>query len=83
MTICCHLSREATPGDRGRGLGAAVPDAIGATVALYERMFALDMDLSQEEVHGVGRRVGEVLARVRPESLDEICGIARGAGHPE
>lgn len=83
MLICRHISREATPGDRGRGLGAAVPDAIAATVALYERMFALDMDLSRDEIHGVGRRVGEVLARVRPESLDEICGIALGAGHPE
>lgn len=83
MPISRHISRESSPADRGRGLGGAKRDEIGVTVAFYERMFALDMGMGREETRAAGRRVGEALARVRPQALEEICGIARGAGLPE
>jgi isopenicillin-N N-acyltransferase-like protein len=78
-----HVSRERTPGDRGRGLGAALPERVARTIAIYERMFTLDMELTRAEVRALGRRVGEALARLRPQGLEEICGIAHGAGQPE
>ncbi len=77
-----HRSAEATPGDRGTAMGRACPDAVAATLRVYQRMFAEDMGLGVADVARLGREVGERLSRFRPALVDEIEGIARGAEQP-
>jgi isopenicillin-N N-acyltransferase-like protein len=78
-----HRSSEATPGDRGRGLGRAQRDAIANTAAVYVRLFSEDVGLEMDEVLRRGHRVAEQLQAVRPDLVEEIAGIAAGASQPE
>jgi isopenicillin-N N-acyltransferase-like protein len=78
-----HRSRERTPGDRGLELGRAQREPIANTVSVYLRLFSEDVGLSRDTVMSRGQAVGERLARVRPDLVEELAGIAAGAGHPE
>ncbi len=66
------MSREPRPGDRGRGFGRALADQVAATVATYRRLLRSVADL-----RAAGDEVG---ARLDPELVTELEGIAAGAG---
>jgi isopenicillin-N N-acyltransferase like protein len=70
MALPHHVSREASPADRGRAFGAAHADAIACSVRTYRRL--LDgIDL---------RAAGDEVARwLEPHHVDELHGIAAGA----
>ena len=70
----------ARPGDRGRGFGAAQTAAVAVTVAGYRRLLSEAADLSQADLLRAGETVGERLANHSPRLVDELEGIAAGAG---
>ena len=78
-----HESRQADPAARGLGLGRRHRDAVGATVAAYERLFGAVCGLGRAQVGALGRQVGDGLAEALPEAVAEIAGIAQGAGVAE
>jgi isopenicillin-N N-acyltransferase-like protein len=73
-----HVSRETRPADRGRAFGRRRAEAVGLTVATYRRLFAEAAGLGRDEVLRLGERVGDGIAA---ELVEEIEGIAAGAGH--
>ena len=79
MSIPAHHSTEATPGDRGRGLGAAQADRIAAIADVYLRLFRLK-GLDQGDVLGFGAEALDRIGVFSPELYDEIAGIAAGSG---
>jgi isopenicillin-N N-acyltransferase-like protein len=83
LTLARHHSREASPGERGLQLGRAQREPIANTVSVYLRLFAEDRGLSRDDVEAAGAEVGERLETVRPDLVEEIAGIAAGAGQPE
>ncbi|MDA0184363.1 C45 family peptidase [Solirubrobacter phytolaccae] len=72
-----HSSREREPGDRGRGFGRAQAAAVGVTVTTYRRLLREAADLSRQDILRAGETVG---ARLDPELVDELEGIAVGSG---
>ena len=58
-------------------------DRIRCALAVYARMFAEDVGLGEDEVRAAGEAVGNTVGAWRPALVDEICGIAHGAGRPE
>jgi isopenicillin-N N-acyltransferase-like protein len=78
--LAFHRSREPTPGERGLALGRAQAGAIANTVAVYTRLFAEDVGLDAGEVERLGQEVGSRLREPRPDLVEEIEGIAEGAG---
>jgi isopenicillin-N N-acyltransferase-like protein len=72
-----HVSRERRPGDRGRGLGAAHADAVALTVTVYRRLLREAAGVGRGELRRAGETVG---ARLEPDQVDELDGIAAGAG---
>lgn len=56
---------------------------IEQALAVYARMFSEDVGLGEAEVRAAGESIGALVAGWRPAFVDEICGIARGAGKPE
>jgi len=78
-----HRSPESDPGTRGYSLGRAQSKAIANTVAVYERMFSEDMGLARADVLSRGGEVAERVGAVRPDLVEEMSGIAAGAGQPE
>jgi isopenicillin-N N-acyltransferase-like protein len=81
--LTVHRSPEADPGSRGFALGQAAAAAIANTVAVYSRMFSEDMGLAGDDVLRHGAAIAERVALVRPDLVDEMSGIAAGAGHPD
>src|ERR1041385_6346842 len=79
VSIPAHHSTEATPGDRGRGLGAAQADRIAATADVYLRLFRLK-GLEQGEVLEFGAQALDRIGAFSPELSDETAGIAAGSG---
>jgi isopenicillin-N N-acyltransferase like protein len=79
MSIPAHHSTESTPGDRGRGLGAAQADRIAATADIYLRLFRLK-GLDEGQVLEFGARALDRIGDFSPELSDEIAGIAAGSG---
>jgi isopenicillin-N N-acyltransferase like protein len=78
-----HRSTESTPGDRGRALGRAHGEPIANTVAFYRRVFREDVGLGEDDVRARGEAVGAAVGAVRPDLVEEVAGIAAGAGQPE
>jgi isopenicillin-N N-acyltransferase like protein len=73
-----HRSTEPDPGGRGRAFGLAHAGAVANTVGVYRRMLALgDGDLA-----AAGRTVGDRVAARWPDLVEELEGIASGAGQP-
>jgi isopenicillin-N N-acyltransferase-like protein len=83
VSVPCHRSAEASPAERGHAFGRAMAEEISVTLAVYGRMFHEDAGLSPADVTRLGEEVGARLASYRPALLDEIVGIAAGAGQPE
>jgi isopenicillin-N N-acyltransferase-like protein len=83
VPLLAHVSTEASPADRGRAFGLAHEQAVESTVAAYRRLFAETCDLGGIDVARFGARVAETLAERCPHVLDEILGLAAGAGVPE
>ena len=79
MSIPAHHSTESTPGDRGRGLGAAQADRIAATADVYLRLFRLK-GLEEGQVLEFGAEALDRIGDFSPELGDEIAGIAAGSG---
>ncbi len=79
MSIPAHHSTESTPGDRGRGLGAAQADRIAATADVYLRLFRLK-GLQEGQVLEFGAEALDRIGEFSPELGDEIAGIAAGSG---
>lgn len=82
MSLHTHVSTERRPADRGLALGRAQRHAIANTVSFYARLFAESSGEPPERVLDRGREVGERLSAVRPDLVEEIAGIAAGAGQP-
>ena len=79
MSIPAHHSTESTPGDRGRGLGAAQADRIAATADVYLRLFNLK-GLEEGQVLEFGAEALDRIGDFSPDLSDEIAGIAAGSG---
>jgi isopenicillin-N N-acyltransferase-like protein len=81
VTLHRHFSAEPTPGDRGRGLGAAQRDRIVHSTGVYARLFALN-GLGDSDVAALGAHALTRIGEFAPELGTEIEGIAAGAGLP-
>jgi isopenicillin-N N-acyltransferase like protein len=79
VTLHRHFSAEATPGDRGRALGTAQRDRIGASVEVYARLYALN-GLGETDVAALGAQALDRIGAFAPELGTEIEGIAAGSG---
>lgn len=79
MTIDRHLSTEASPGDRGRGLGLAQRDRIGLVTGVYSRLYALN-GLGPTDVARFGLQAIDRISAFAPDLGTEIEGIAAGSG---
>jgi isopenicillin-N N-acyltransferase like protein len=79
VSIPAHHSTESTPGDRGRGLGAAQADRIAATADIYLRLFRRK-GLEEGQVLEFGAEALDRIGDFSPELGDEIAGIAAGSG---
>jgi isopenicillin-N N-acyltransferase-like protein len=75
-----HRSAEATSGERGLALGRAQREPVANTVAVYTRLFSEDVGLGDADVVRLGEEVAQRLAELRADLVDEIEGIAMGAG---
>ncbi len=80
MSIPRHTSSEASPGDRGAGLGRAQADRIGRVCEVYGRLFESAAGLGHHDVNRLGGQALEQIAAWAPALADEIEGIAAGAG---
>ena len=70
------MARDRSAADRGHGFGRAHVDAVATTVETYRRLlWETAGDLAPH-----GERVAAVVGRRWPELLDEVEGIATGAG---
>jgi isopenicillin-N N-acyltransferase like protein len=80
VSIPHHHSTEATPGDRGRGLGAAQADRIASNAEIYLRLFNVTAGITEAEVLAFGADALVRIAEHAPDLADEIAGIASGSG---
>src|SRR5690242_9452971 len=80
MDVPVHHSTEATPRDRGYGLGVAQTERIAAVVDIYERLFQHTAQISPDEIRRLGASAMEVIQGWAPELGEEIEGIASGSG---
>jgi isopenicillin-N N-acyltransferase-like protein len=80
--IAHHVAREATPADRGRGLGERFASEIAANLAVYDALFERAAGIGRDEARRLGGRALERVAAWSPSLADEIEGIAAGAGQP-
>jgi len=74
-----HLSQERSAGDRGRALGRAQQARIESNLEIYGRLFAAG-GLDSAGVRRLGEQALEQTAGWAPGLLDEMEGIAEGAG---
>lgn len=72
-----HVSRERTPGDRGRGFGRARATEVRANVTTYRRLLREAAGFAHADLLAAGEVVG---GRLDGALLDELDGIAVGAG---
>ena len=82
MSLRAHRSDAERPGDRGRELGLAHPAAVANTVAFYRRLLQEVTGAGEEDLARAGERVGDGLAHRWPDLVEELEGIALGAGQP-
>ena len=75
MTFPVHRSSERSPRERGEAFGRAQAAPVATTLAIYRRMF--------EETHGIDAREAGAAVRLPDAALEEIAGIAHGAGQDE
>lgn len=78
--LASHVSEQAKPFDRGFAFGRRNGVAVRSTLVAYERMFEATRGIEAAQVRALGRGVGDALQSTLPEIVDEIAGIAAGAG---
>lgn len=83
MSVPLHVSREAGPGERGRAFGRANAEAVAHAVGRYRVLFRAVAGLGDEEVRALALAAGETVAARHPELIEEMAGIAAGAGVDE
>jgi isopenicillin-N N-acyltransferase-like protein len=78
-----HIRVHGAPRERGRQLGTIARERVHASVELYRRVFAhsAGWDWPQVTAHAAGYRAP--IAAAHPRYLEEIAGIAEGAGLAE
>lgn len=77
--LTTHVSREPDAGSRGLAFGRANAAAVGRTVERYRRIFSELLGLDDAGIRAAGERVSTALTG-HPGLVDEITGIAEGAG---
>ncbi|HYV15099.1 MAG TPA: C45 family peptidase [Conexibacter sp.] len=82
MAFAAHASTEPDPGARGHAFGVAMAVPVAGTVRTYRRLFAAISGLGVADVRQLGEQVGASLT-AWPELVEEIAGIAAGAGQDE
>jgi len=75
-----ELTVEGAPFERGRQYGAAVAPLVRHSIASYARLFATRRGLDWAASQAEARRYLPLLAEVAPDLLEEMRGIAAGAG---
>ncbi len=80
LTLPHHVSRELSPGARGRSFGLARGREIANTVATYQRMLDELHGLSGHRLASLGEAVGREVTSRWPELGEEVDGMAAGAG---
>jgi len=78
--IARHVSRPASPAERGREFGAAQAGLVAHTLARYRELFHAAHGLEPGQIAELGARVEASLREDWPGLADEIAGIAAGAG---
>ncbi len=68
------------PFERGRQYGAATAAQVRHSIASYARLFAYRRGLDWEAAQGEALAYAPLLAEIAPDLLDEMRGIAAGAG---
>jgi isopenicillin-N N-acyltransferase like protein len=74
-----HVSREDSPGARGRAFGSAHRAAIANTVTVYRRMLDESAGIGDDDVVRLGARVGDRVSAEWPTLGEELVGMAEGA----
>ena len=75
-----HVSRERAAADRGHAFGVAQRGAIAHTVEVYRRLLRESAGLGPTDMRAAGAAVGDTLGREAPLLVDELDGMAAGAG---
>jgi isopenicillin-N N-acyltransferase-like protein len=75
-----HVARERTPGDRGLAFGRAHADAVCSTLRTYRRLLDEAAGVPPSRLAARGDEVAAVVGRRWPDLVEEIEGIAGGAG---
>jgi isopenicillin-N N-acyltransferase like protein len=75
-----ELTIVGAPRERGRAYGAAVAPLIRHSIASYARLFASRRGLDWAASQAEAMRFTPLLAELAPDLLDEMAGIAEGAG---
>ena len=83
MSVPIHVSREPRPGDRGRAFGRANAGAVAHAAGRYRVLFRAVAGLGDEEVRALALAAGEAVAARHPELVEEMAGVAAGAGVDE
>lgn len=76
-----HIRVSGGPGDRGRQYGIQARERIGISIGLYRRVFEHYAGWSWDRVVGHARAYLPAIEAAHPRYLQEIVGIAEGAGH--
>ncbi len=75
-----HIRVSGGPRERGRQYGQQAAERVQRSVALYRRMFAYYADWDWERVTAHAREYRSVIEAVHPRYLEEMAGMAEGAG---
>jgi isopenicillin-N N-acyltransferase-like protein len=76
------ISVSGTPYERGRQYGVAAAARVRHSIASYARLFAHRRGLDWPSVQAEAERYRALLVEVAPDLLEEMRGIADGAGEP-
>jgi isopenicillin-N N-acyltransferase-like protein len=74
------IEMEGQPFERGRQYGAAAEAAIGQNVAAYLNLIEFHVGLTRDRALARAEAFGPILERHAPDLLEEMRGIAAGAG---
>jgi isopenicillin-N N-acyltransferase like protein len=75
-----HVRVSGTAVERGRSYGEQAREAVHRSLAAYERVFAHYAGLEWADVRAQAARFAEPIGSACPRAMDEITGIAQGAG---
>jgi isopenicillin-N N-acyltransferase-like protein len=80
MTTIPLIEISGPPGDRGRAYGEAARDRIALSIAYYREAFAASSGLDWPQVLTAARIWRPIVEQVAPHLVEEMDGIAAGAG---